>query len=530
LAEHRERNVRDVTRELMRSLGLTTVFGNPGSTELGFLADWPDDFRYVLALQELCAISMADAYAQYSGNAALVNLHSIGGVGHAMGGLATAFRNHSPVVVLSGQQSRELLTGEPYLGSIEATNFVKPYVKWATEPARAADVPAAILRAYLTSTQAPYGPTLVSVPADDWDEVGEAVALRPRIGGSAPDPEQLAALVSALAASQRPALVVGGAVDADGAADLAVELAEKLSTPVWTSPMSGRCSFPEEHDLFAGFLDPIRRNLAAALSAYDLVVVIGAPAFIQHVVTADPGPALPPVYLLSDNEAELSWAPEAIGIRSSPTLALRALLDATVPAERASVAVRSRPEPPAATDPMTAAYALSVIADVLPADAVVVEEVPSHRPVMHEYLPIRRPGGFLTGQSGVLGFALSGAVGVALAAPSRPVLALVGDGSSMYSIQGLWTAVREQADVTFVILDNSQYGALRLLADAAGFSKVPGMELGGIDHCAVANGFGCPAELVTDPARLAPALRNALAAHGPHLVHVRVAVDSKPLY
>jgi benzoylformate decarboxylase len=324
--------------------------------------------------------------------------------------------------------------------------------------------------------------------------------------------------------------VLGGAVDADGAADLAVELAEKLTAMVWASPMSGRCSFPEDHRLFAGFLDPARRNLAASLSEHDLVVVIGAPAFVQHVVTADPGPSLPPMYLLSDNETELSWAVEAIGIRATPKLALRALVDATERTGREQVAVRPRPAAPAATDPMSAAYALSVIADVLPADAVVVEEVPSHRPVMHEYLPIRRPGGFLTGQSGVLGFALPGAVGVALAAPKRPVLALVGDGSSMYSIQGLWTAVQEQANVTFVILDNSQYGALRSLAAAAGFAKVPGMDLGGIDFCAVANGFGCPAEDVGDPVRLAPALRSAIEAPGPHLIRVRVAADDSHLY
>lgn len=248
--------VRDVTRGLLRDLGLTTVFGNPGSTELGFLTAWPDDFRYVLALQEACAVAMADGYAQYSGDASLVNLHSIGGVGHAMGAIATAYRNHTPMVILAGQQARPLLTGEPFLGSIEATTLVKPYVRWAVEPARAADVPTAIQRAYLVATTPPYGPTVVSVPADDWDQPGLSISPRPRMDGIAPDPERLATAIEALAASQRPALVLGSAVDADGAAATAVNLAETLGARVYAAPMSGRCSFPEGHTLFGGFPRP----------------------------------------------------------------------------------------------------------------------------------------------------------------------------------------------------------------------------------------------------------------------------------
>ncbi|HEX3779978.1 MAG TPA: benzoylformate decarboxylase [Pseudonocardiaceae bacterium] len=530
MAEQGRSTVREVTRELMRGLGLTTVFGNPGSTELGFLDEWPDDFRYVLGLQELCVLSMADGYAQYTGNAAMVSLHSVGGVGHAMGGIATAFRNHTPLVILTGQQSRELLTGEPFLGSVDATEFPKPYVKFAVEPMRARDVPAAILRAYQVATQAPYGPTLVSVPGDDWGQPADPIVLRPRSSGYAPDPRLLAELAEALRNSRRPALVVGGSVDADGAAAEVVTLAEKLNAHVWTSPMSGRCSFPEEHPLFAGFLPPAKVRITAALADYDLVVVLGAPAFLQHVVIDEQSVALPPLYLLGDDDSAHAWAPEGISVRSTVRLGVTALLAELGPTDRPAPAPRARAAKPEASEPMTGPYVLSVLSELLPDDAILVEEIPSNRGDLHEYLPIRHAGGFLTGQSGVLGFSLSAAVGVSLAQPDRPVVALVGDGSSMYSIQGLWTAAREHTPVTFVVLDNGQYGALRNHAHDFGMSKTPGTELGGIDFRALAISLGCDAEYVQTPAQLAPTLEAALASDRPTLVHVRIGGKLREMY
>jgi benzoylformate decarboxylase len=530
MAERGPSTVRDVTRTLLRELGMTTVFGNPGSTELGFLGDWPDDFRYVLGLQELCVVSMADGFAQFSGNAALANLHSVGGVGHAMGGIATAFRNNSPVVVLSGQQSRELLTGEPFLGSVDATVFPRPYVKWAVEPARAADVPAALARAYQVAMQAPRGPVLVSVPADDWAAPAEPVAIRRPDTGFAPDPDRLTELADALRTSDRPAIVVGAAVDADGASAGVVALAELLNAPVLAAPMSGRCSFPEEHPLFAGFLAPARSRLATALAPYDLVLVVGAPAFVQHVVTEERGPDLPPLFLLGDNDTALAWAPEGTSVRGGPRLGVTALLRELDPADRPSPPPRRRPAPPTPSYPLTAPYVLAQLAALLPDDAVVVEEVPSHRNALHDYLPIRRPGGFLTEQSGALGFALPAAIGVALARPDRPVVALIGDGAGMYSIQGLWTAAREQVPVTFVVLDNGQYAAVHQHAADLGYAKMPAIELGGIDFRGLAENLGCAAEYVDRPELLAPSVGAALASDRPTLLHVPVSPHTAPMY
>src|SRR5215510_205056 len=170
--------VREAVFELLRAFRLTTVFGNPGSTELPMFRDFPADFRYVLGLQESLAVGMADGFAQATRNAAFVNLHSAVGVGHALGNLFTAYRNQTPLVVVAGQQARSILPFEPFLFASQATEFPKPYVKWSCEPARAEDVPAAIARAYYLAMQAPRGPTFVSIPVDDWDRT--CVPITPR--------------------------------------------------------------------------------------------------------------------------------------------------------------------------------------------------------------------------------------------------------------------------------------------------------------------------------------------------------------
>jgi benzoylformate decarboxylase len=534
VTDQQQPTVLEVTRDLLRELGMTTVFGNPGTTELGFLADFPDDFRYVLGLQELAAISMADGYTQFTGTPAVVNLHSAGGLGHAMGGLVTAYRNQTPVLVIVGQQSRPLLTGEPFLGAIDAAGFPRPWVKWSVEPARAQDVPAAIQRAYQHATTAPAGPVVISVPTDDWAQPAEPIAVRPRSTGFAPDPTRIAELAEALRAARRPAIVAGGAVDVDGATDELLTLAERLVAPVWASPMSGRCSFPERHPLFAGFLPPARELFANALADYDLVLVLGAPAFVQHVVTEAPGPDLPPLYLINADETALAWAPVGVGIRSTVRLGLRALLGELPPADgpvELPAPLRAELPAPAASEPMTAAYVLHSLHQLLPPNAVVVEEIPSNRNDLHDHFPIERPGNFLTEQSGVLGFSLSAAVGVSLAQPGRPVVALVGDGSSMYSIQGLWTAAREHLPVTFVVIDNGQYGAVRSHAKDFGItSKIPGTELGGIDFAALAVSLGCDGVLVTAPDELAPAVRKALESDRPTLVQVKTGGALREMY
>jgi benzoylformate decarboxylase len=523
--------VRQATLDLLRGLDMTTVFGNPGSTELPFLNDWPNDFRYILGLQEASAVAMADGYARATGRAAFCNLHSAVGVGHALGNIFTAFRNQAPLVISAGQQARSLMPLLPFLGASEAANFPRPYVKWSCEPARAEDVPGALAHAYYVAMQKPCGPTFVSIPIDDWGALTDPVAPRTVGTDPAPDPALVADLSRALELAERPVLVIGPEVDAEGAGDAAVALAERVRAPVWVSPFSSRVSFPEEHPLFAGFLPAAPERVSATLSAYDLIVVLGAPVFTFHVAgdCALFRSGTPLYQITADLDAAAS-APVGTSLVGSLRLALQALGEVAAPSDRPEPPARKRSAPPPAANPIPAEFLMHTLSATMPADAVVVEEAPSHRPAMQAHLPMRRYGAFYTMASGGLGYGLPAAVGVTLADPSRRVICLIGDGSMMYSVQALWTAVQHRLPLGVVVIDNGGYGAMRAFSRVLKVRSPPGLDLPGLDFVQLAAGMGCPGVRVSAADELEAALGRMYAADGPHLVEVAVDPAIPTLY
>ncbi len=525
--------VREATLHLLRAFGMNTVFGNPGSTELPLFRGFPADFRYVLGLQESVVLGMADGFAQATRNAAFVNLHSAVGVGHAMGNLFTAHKNRTPLVVTAGQQARSILPFEPFLFSAQATELPKPYVKWSVEPARAQDVPLAIARAYYTAMLPPRGPVLVSIPADDWDQPCEP--LEPRAVSTAlrPEPALLARLGDALDAAARPAIVVGAAVDRDGAFHEAVQLAERHAARVFVAPMSGRCGFPEDHHLFAGFLPAARERIVQLLAGHDLVLALGAPAFTYHV--EGQGPHLPEgasLLQITEDPAIASWAPVGLSVVGSIRLALLDLLARPAPPARALPRPREPrvpAAPPAPGERLSTAYVLQTLAELRPRDSIVVEEAPTARPVMHRHLPMWLPETFYTMCSGGLGHGLPAAVGVALArrdaGSAQRVVALIGDGSAMYAIQALWSAAQLALPITFLILKNRRYAALREFAGVFGYGPeepVAGTELPALDFVKLAEAQGVRGVHVEDADTLHDALALALAAPDATLLEVEV--------
>ncbi|MGH3633447.1 MAG: benzoylformate decarboxylase, partial [Mycobacterium sp.] len=342
---HNTPTVREAVIELLRAFGITYIFGNPGSTELPLYRNFPDDFRYILGLHESVAVAMADGYAQATRNAAVVNLHSAAGVGHAMGAVFTAYKNHTPLIIISGQQARSMLPGEPYLFSDQAAELPKPYVKWSREPARAEDVPAAVARAFYVAMTPPRGPALVSAPVDDWDRPAQPVTPRVTSMALRADPAQLEQVGEALARAARPAFVVGAAVDQELAFDEVVALAETQQARVWAAPMPSRCSFPESHPLFAGFLPPLREKLVARLDGHDLILVFGAPVFTCHVEGS--GPWLPEgteLFQLIDDPQVAAWAPVGTSVLTSVRQGIRDLLQFTPKARRTSPPARALPD------------------------------------------------------------------------------------------------------------------------------------------------------------------------------------------
>lgn len=522
--------VRHAVIDLLRQLGMTRIFGNPGSTELPLFRDYPEDFSYVLGLQEAVVVGMADGYAQATRRASFVNLHSAAGVGHAMANIFTAFKNRTPMVITAGQQARSILQFDPFLHSNQAAELPKPYVKWSCEPARAEDVPQALARAYYIAMQEPRGPVLVSIPADDWDHPAEPIQVRDVGFESRPDPRVLDAIGAALDGARAPALVVGAAVDRGAAWDAVVALAERHQARVYVAPMSGRCSFPEDHPLFAGFLPAMRERIVQQLGGHDVVLALGAATFTYHV--EGQGPHIPEgaqLFQLIEDPAIAAWSPVGTAAIGNIRLGVQELLARPAPAARSAPARRvpaPRALPPEAGRRMSVAWAMQTLAEARDPHSIIVEEAPSSRPTIQAHLPIFHSGTFYTMCSGGLGHSMPAAVGVALADPAKKIIAVIGDGSSMYAIQALWSAAQLRLPITFVILKNRRYAALQEFAKVFGYrdgEKVEGTELPDIDFVGLARAQGCDGVHVEDALELRAALESAIASPRPILVEVEVA-------
>lgn len=297
-------SVRDVTYQLLRELGLSTIFGNVGSTEETFLRNFPKDFRYVLAPQEASVIAIADGFAQATRRPALVNLHTTA-TANAMGNLATAFQNKTPLILTAGQQTREMLLMEPWLTDVEPTMLPRPWVKWAYEPVRPEDIPAVFMRAVATALQPPAGPVFLSLPLGDWEKPCDSPAVVRTVSQRiAPDPSRLAEFAKILLEAKSPVLIYGSAIARGKGWDQAVAFAEALGAPVWAAPASERAPFPENHPLYSGGLPFAIEPLSKKLEGHDVALVVGAPVFRYYPYV--PGPYHGPLRNSIQSRATLS--------------------------------------------------------------------------------------------------------------------------------------------------------------------------------------------------------------------------------
>jgi benzoylformate decarboxylase len=494
--------VREATFDVFRRRGLTTLFSNPGSTEVPFLAGLPDDLRFVLALHEGSVVGLATGFALGRGEPALAILHTTAGLGNAVGALATARVNRAPLVVVVGQQDRRHLVFEPFLTG-RLSGLAGDYPVWVDEPVRAQDVPGAVERAYHEAATG-RGPALVCVPMDDWsarvDEEREDAAAGRVVRATAPDPGAVDELVAFLADAKAPALVVGAGADAPETWAALVELAERLVAPVYQESFGARAGFPQDHRLFAGVLPADRPRLRKKLAAFDAILVVGAPVFRQSPYA--PGRFTEPgtrIALVGDDPDEVHRSPVELAVLAPPAPVCRELAR-RLPARDVEPPDPYRPPapspPPEPGEPLRASHVLAALAERLPRDAVVVEEAPVDRPELHERLLAREPLGFLSAAMGGLGFALAAAAGVRLALPERPVAAVVGDGSAMYGIQALWSAAYYGIGVLYVIVSNGGYAIMDRLAERHGLEPPwPGFD---VDIAGLARAQGCEAERISE--------------------------------
>ncbi|MER7015448.1 benzoylformate decarboxylase [Saccharopolyspora sp. NPDC000359] len=517
-------DVRDVTYELLRAHDLTTIFGNPGSNELPFLAGMPEDFRYVLGLHEGAVLAMADGYALARGGPALVNLHAAAGTGNALGALTNSVHSHSPLVITAGQQVRSTIGQEVMLANVDAAALPKPLVKWSCEPACAQDVPRSISNAIHIATLPAKGPVYVSVPYDDWAQEAPAearhlLARRTGTAGSLSE-AQLAELAEALDGAERPVLVLGPEIDAERANGDAVRLADRLGAPVWIAPSASRCPFPTRHRSFRGVLPAAVQGVTDALREHDLIVVVGAPVFRYHQFV--PGEYLPAgarlVHLTSD-PGEAARAPVGEALVGDVKDALSRLADAVTPGLRPQLPpLPQHPAAGSAGDRLHPEELFALLREHAPKDAVYVKESTATTGAFWAQADLSEPGSYFFPASGGLGFGLPAAVGAQLAHARRQVIGLIGDGSANYGITALWTAARYRIPVIVVILKNGSYGALRWFSKVLDAGEVPGMDVPGIDFTQIARGYGVEATAVRTGAEFTAALTEALDADGPVLI------------
>ncbi|NJP93394.1 thiamine pyrophosphate-binding protein [Nonomuraea sp. FMUSA5-5] len=523
------RTVRDAVFDILRRYELTTIFANPGSTEVPLLTGLPDDLRFVLGLHEGSVVGMATGWAIGRAAPALALLHTAAGLGNAVNAIATARENRVPLVILVGQQDRRHLALEPFLAG-RLTGLAGDYPVRADQPVRAQDVPGAVARAYHEAATS-RGPALVVVPMDDWAAPfdGETVAapvrlLRPAAVADA----DLAPLVELLAGARRPAIVSGAGVGSGWAA--LVALAERLGCPVYQESFGGRAGFPQDHPQYGGVLPGERGELRERLAPHDVVLAVGAPVFRQYSYA--PGPLVPAgtvVALVTDDPNVAHRSPADLAYLASPEAVCARLADLVPSSGRGGAWSRTHGHAPYAGGPLRPTDVLRELAGRLPHDVALIEEAPSARPDLHALVPARTSFGFLSAAMGGLGFGLPAAVGLRMAQPDRPVVAVVGDGSALYGVQALWSAAHYRVGALFVVLANGRYAVMDGLAEKHGGGKAPWPPFDEVDMGALARSLGCPAVRVETYDDLTGALDEVMPSlatrETPLLLDVAVTVE-----
>lgn len=537
--------------QLLASEGVDVMFGNPGTTELAIMEALgaQNDIRYVLGLQEAVVVAMADGYARASGRLAAANVHVAPGLGNAMGSLYNAKFYGSPLLLTAGQQEHGHGLMEPMLYD-PLVPIAQPMVKWAVEVDRVQDLPRIVRRAVKLALTPPTGPVFISLPGDILDDEAPLDLGKPtRVDAQTrPSDAALERLAARLLAADNPVFIAGHELATRNALSEATALAETLGAAVWQQTVPYAAHYPSEHRCFMGALTRSQTQVRAWLQPYDLLVCLGADVLRMSVMS--PVDALPdgmPIVQISERDWELGKNyPTEIAIRADvrETLsALTALLRQKMTAaqrERAAkrvvdiekqnwsakrVSICADTQALSGVRPIEPKYLMMQIADSIPADAVVVEEgLTSTFPLLN-YLRLRDHQGFYGLASGGIGFAMAGAVGVSLGLPSRPVVAIVGDGSAMYSIQALWTAAHLKLPITYVIANNRSYRILKeRLVSFRKTDRFIGMDLHqpAIDFVALAQSLGVPATRVSDPKDIAAALQNICGRQGPALIDIDV--------
>ncbi len=544
---------KQVLMESLVAQGAKFIFGNPGTTEspiIDSLLDYPQ-LRYILALHEGVALGAASYYAQASGKTGVVNFHVAPGLGNALGMLYNALKANSPLLVTAGQQDTRMRLRNPLLGH-NLVAMTAPLTKWSVQAERADELALLLHRAFKVANEPPAGPVFVALPLDVLEQETEIAAIPPGAmypGGPA-DPSGIEKAAALLLERERPVIVVGDDVARRLAGEEILGLAEVLGAPVWCEGIHLHAALPSRHANYRLGLPFDAQSIRKALAGADLVLLVGGP-FFEEVWFA-PGPPFPDQAVVIHVEETPARLANNYGVRVGLVGQLKAVLRGLrtavetgasthfrEAAARRNQALQSLKEEEAASQrlraqkrwdrrPISMPRFMAEVEAALPEDAVIVEESISASLDFARTVGLR-PGDYYGARGGGIGQALPGALGVKLAHPHRPVVALSGDGSAMYSIQALWTAAHHDLAIVFVILNNGEYRILkhnmdryRKLFGVNPTRPYPEMDLRkpGLTFVDLARGMGVEGERVAEPADLKAALVRALASPRPYLLDV----------
>ena len=538
--------------KLLLDEGVTHMFGNPGTTELAIMEVVPQfpELRYVLGLQESVVVGMADGFARASNQLVACNLHCTPGLGHAMGAIYSAKFCGSPIIITAGQYELGYGLQEPLLYE-PLVPIAQPLVKWAVEVTRVEDLPRIIRRAAKIALTPPTGPVFISLPGSILDDAAPLQFGKPtRINtATRPTDQALEQLAARLLASDKPVIIAGRELANHDVFAEACELAELLGAAVYQEPVPYNARFPATHPASMGDLTRNQKNVRQTLEQFDLLICLGADLLrMSPYSPVDPLPDGMPVVHITERDWELGKNyPTDYAIRADVKETLRALLPFLRAARSAGyaqqAAQRLRDIAPrnwnakrekarqevsnfATSKPIDQRYLIMRLVDALPKDVIVVDETLTAAPAVSTFLPTQDPHGYYGLASGGLGFGMPGAVGVSLAHPGRPVVAIIGDGSAMYGIQALWTAAHLKLPITYVIVNNRGYRIIKeRLVASRGTDRFVAMDLNDppIDFVALARGLGMQAQCIADPADIGSVLKKAMASGVPNLVEVIVS-------
>ncbi|HUF54290.1 MAG TPA: thiamine pyrophosphate-binding protein [Dehalococcoidia bacterium] len=543
--------------EQLLANGTKYVFGNPGTTEQGFmdaLQEYPQ-LEYILALHEGVATGIADGYTRASGGPAFLQLHITPGLGNAMGMLYNSYRTGAPIVIYAGNHPQRGASQDPILTG-DLVRLAEPLTKWAVEAQDAAEVPILLRRAFKTAMEPPRGPVFLSVPTNIMDEEAD-VDLMPTTYVDTrvrPSIEAIERVAQMFIESRTPLIVAGDGVSVSGGQAELVQLAELTGARVHTT-FSAELPFPSAHPQYGGLLNVVSAPmLAGQLADADLIFAIGTPVLtLLFPLDESPCPPSAKVVHIDINAREIgkNWRLDA-GIMADPRLSLVDLLDAIkrLQSDDYQAGAATRREKVAAggdqmmqalemaarskwdKDPMSAGRMMYEIGEAMAPDTLLFDESITSGGYLMRYLRFPDTGRHYRATGGGLGPGMPSPIGIKLARPDRPVMSIVGDGSALYTIQSVWTAAHHKIPVTWVIANNQSYRILKLnmleyLGEGAAGREFVEMDLTGpaLDFAQIAQSFGVKGARIEHPDEIGDALREAQSSGEPRLIDVVIDGD-----